>query len=41
VRRATAALDGALVQARVQRSGAPLLTAAEELADLLRTAARR
>lgn len=30
-----AALQGALIQARVERSGAPLLAAADELADLL------
>jgi TetR/AcrR family transcriptional repressor of lmrAB and yxaGH operons len=35
---ATAALDGALVQARVQQSGAPLATAAEELAALFKAA---
>lgn len=33
---AVAALDGALLQARVSRSGAPLLTAAEEFGRLLR-----
>lgn len=33
---AIAALDGALVQARVERSGAPILTAAEELDRLIK-----
>jgi TetR/AcrR family transcriptional regulator, lmrAB and yxaGH operons repressor len=37
---ATAALDGALVQARVEQSGAPILTAAEELDLLLRAVDR-
>ena len=37
---ATAALDGALVRARVEQSGAPLLAAAEELDALLRTTPR-
>jgi TetR/AcrR family transcriptional regulator, lmrAB and yxaGH operons repressor len=31
----SAALQGALIQARVERSGAPILAAADELADLL------
>jgi TetR/AcrR family transcriptional repressor of lmrAB and yxaGH operons len=34
-------LQGALIQARVERSGAPLETAADELARLLESAARR
>jgi TetR/AcrR family transcriptional repressor of lmrAB and yxaGH operons len=34
-------LQGALIQARVERSGAPLDIAAEELAALLRTQARQ
>jgi TetR/AcrR family transcriptional regulator, lmrAB and yxaGH operons repressor len=33
---ATAALDGALVQARIEQSGAPLIAAAEEFAALLK-----
>jgi AcrR family transcriptional regulator len=37
---AIAALDGALVQARVEQSGAPILAAAEELDSLLRGARR-
>jgi TetR/AcrR family transcriptional repressor of lmrAB and yxaGH operons len=34
----SAALQGALIQARVERSGAPILAAADELADLLERA---
>jgi TetR/AcrR family transcriptional repressor of lmrAB and yxaGH operons len=37
---ATATLDGALVQARVEQSGEPILAAAEELDLLLKAAAR-
>lgn len=36
----TSALQGALIQARVERSGTPILTAAEEFAGLLETVVR-
>jgi TetR/AcrR family transcriptional repressor of lmrAB and yxaGH operons len=38
---AISALEGALVQAKVERDAAPLLEARDELADLFRSAARR
>jgi TetR/AcrR family transcriptional regulator, lmrAB and yxaGH operons repressor len=37
----SAALQGALIQARVEKSGAPILTAAEELAQLLPNSTRK
>jgi TetR/AcrR family transcriptional repressor of lmrAB and yxaGH operons len=36
----TASLQGALIQSRVERSGAPILVTADELAELIETNAR-